>query len=242
MTMPDPQILVRHLQHDPGAGRWLIRGIIEQHYLHCLPDARCSVESYVVYLDHGEHTPAAGALIFGRPESTRCGTWYGPLAGVRTGRYGVTNWQILNLARVWLDPDCQAGGENCLPAVVPGFTDRHGVFRSTLASAAIQAAIQVIGFEYLLHRPPVFLDEPYEIKWLLSYCDTRHHRGTIYRAAGAELHHTNGRGLQTWRWPLPPLTAEQHAQVHRASATDPRARRFRAQRAQLHLPSFTAYL
>lgn len=47
---------------------------------------------------------------------------------------------------------------------------------------------------------------------------------------------TGGRGLQTWRRRLPRLSANHRAAIVRASGRDVRARRFRAQRAQLALP------
>lgn len=81
----------------------------------------------------------------------------------------------------------------------------------------------------------MFLDEPYEIRWLLSYCDTSLHKGTIYRSAGFELYRTNERGIQTWRIRLPRLTTVQDRAIRRASETNPRAQRYRAARAQLEL-------
>ena len=207
------------------------RAIQQGHYLHRMPDPRTSYELFMVIV-HGEW---AGALVFGRPEATRCAEWYGSLTDVEAGRCEVTRWQVLNLARVYLEPNWQAGGRFCTPEFVPGYTDRKGRFRSTLASAVLAEGVRVIGFEYLRRRPPCFLDEPYVIRWLLSYCDTAKHRGTIYAAAGWELYRTNDRGLQTWRTPLPGLTPAQDAQVCEVSTVDPRARGYRARRDQMSL-------
>lgn len=159
--------------------------------------------------------------------------WYGSVEDVESGRAGCTRWQVLNLARVWLDPVVQPGGALHVPGAVPGFIDRRGVFRSTLASAAILQLLSRVGADYLERRPPCFLEEPYELQWLLSYCDTRLHRGTVYRAAGADLYRTNKAGIQTFRWPLPALAADADARVRHAAAVHPRSLRIRGRRAQL---------
>lgn len=223
--------------------RWIAQSLVtEHHYLHAPVDARCSVEGYNIYYDEC----FSGVLLFGRPRSTRCADWYGSVEDVQSGRCEVTRWQVLNLARVWIIPELQPGGAlwqywgKHINHYLPGFFDRKGVFRSTLASEVLRAAVERIGFDYLLQRPPVFLDEPYEIKWLLSYCDTKLHKGTIYKAAGFELYRTNDAGIQTWRVRLPCLTPEQDRAVRQASETSKRAQKYRAQRAQLQLELWTA--
>jgi hypothetical protein len=182
------------------------------------------VEAYAVHLDG----IAVGLLMFGRPEATRCADWYGGVDDVQAGRCEVTRWQVLNLARVWFDPWVQP----CGPAhgATPGFRDRRGVWRSTLASDAIRLAAQRIGTDYLLRHPPCFLDEPYQIEYLMSYCDRRLHRGVIYRAAGFECYRTNANQIETWRLRLPALTPEQDAAVRQASEQSERSRRYRSER------------
>ena len=209
---------------------WAQRMVTAGHYLRTPVDTRCSVEVYLVLVEG----MAVGCLIFGRPEATRCYPWYGSVEDVTTSRAEVTRWQVLNLARVWLSPAVQAGGAWYEPDLLPGFVDRNGTWRSTLASTAIRMAVQRIGFDYLMRRPPCFLDEPYEIRWLLSYCDTRLHRGVIYAAAGFQRYRINGRGIETWRAPLPALTAAQDEQVRDASRRSPRSQRYRAQRIREH--------
>jgi hypothetical protein len=202
------------------------------HYLRTPVDSRCSVEAYGAYCRGWAPEVEAGCLIFGRPEATRCSTWYGSVEDVEAGRCEVTRWGVLNVARVWLSPAVQRGGQCCSAEYgLPGFIDRRGEWRSTLASEVLNAAARTIGYEYLLRRPPCFLDEPYEIRWLMSYADSTIHRGTIYREAGWELYRTNKEGIQTWRTPLPPLTPEQDAEVRRRAGDSPRSKRYRAQRA-----------
>lgn len=203
--------------------------VAQSHYLHRPVDSRCSVEAYSVALDG----VSVGLLMFGRPEATRCGNWYGGVDDVIAGRCEVTRWQVLNLARVWFDPIVQPGGS--LHESTPGYRDRRGIWRSTLASDAIGLAAQRIGRAYLVRRPPCFLDEPYQIEYLMSYCDRRIHRGTIYRAAGFECYRTNSKQIETWRLRLSPLTPEDDVAVRQASALDSRAQCYRMERERCRL-------
>jgi hypothetical protein len=229
--MPD-LITLQPLDHAGLA--WAQSQVTAHHYLHRPVDSRCSVEGYQVWraTRDGRHIAGpVGLLLFGRPEATRCGNWYGSVDDVSAGRCEVTRWEVLNLARVWLDPRWQDGGPFCQPPDVPGFRDRHGTWHSTLASSMLRSAITRIGYDYLVRRPPVWVQEPYQIRYVLSYCNTRLHRGTIYRASGFELYRTNAAGLQTWRIPLPALTPEQDAHVRTLADQHPRSRAYRARRA-----------
>lgn len=208
--------------------------MIDRHYLHKPVDARCSVEGYRLY--DNIHQRIAGWLLFGRPQATRCADWYGSVDDVRLGYCEVTRWQVLNLARVLIHPDYQAGGALYSPDILPGFIDRRGVWRSTLASSMIEMALDRVGYDYLTRRPPCFLEEPYQIEWVLSYCNTHLHRGVIYRAAGFELFHTkNTEGIQTWRKRIAPLTKDQDAIVCQTSWLDKRAGYHRSRRAQMEM-------
>lgn len=222
---------IAHMPRGGDGRRWAAMHIERGHYLHKMPDPRTSFEVYSI----GLHGRLIGALVFGRPEATRCADWYGGVDDVKARRCDVTRWQVLNLARVWVSPDYQAGGALCRPDVVPGYVDRRGMFRSTLASDALRAAMRVIGFDYLVRRPPCFLDEPYQIAWLLSYCDTRLHRGTIYAASGFERYRVNERGIETWRVRLPELTDGQDAEIRAVADVHPRSVRYRHERAQLSM-------
>lgn len=208
--------------------------VAKWHYLHTAVDSRCSPVAYLVSLDAG-HEPVIGCLIFGRPEATRLyqGPFtYGSLKDVQDGRCSYDRWEILNLARVWFDPRVQKGGCWYRSDLLPGYTNRHGAWFSTLASTAIQRALTRIGDDYLSLKPPVFVHEPYEIKAVLSYCDTRLHKGTIYRAAGFDLARVNERGIETyWTTNVTPLTPYQHDMVCKLAARSPRGIRLRSQRA-----------
>jgi hypothetical protein len=220
------------LQLLDAVGRATAQGCVARHhYLRKPVDVRSMPEAYAVRID--AIGVDAGYLIVGRPEATRCYPWYGSVEDVAAGRAEVTRWQVLNLARVWLSPEAQPGGALYeRDDLLPGFIDRRGTFRSTLASSAVSALAQVVVRDYLVRRPPCFVEEPYQLRWLLSYCDTRLHKGTLYRAAGFELYRTNDRGLQTWRLPLRALTAGEDAEAREASRRHARSQAFRARRAQ----------
>lgn len=202
--------------------------VTRHHYLGKPVDPRCSVEGYGVEMDGR----AVGVLILGRPQATACYPWYGSVPDVATGRATCTRWQVLNLARVYFDPCVQPGGALYSSEHIPGFHDRRGRFRSTLGSSAVAALADRVVLDYLIARPPCFLDEPYELRWLLSYCDTRLHRGVLYRAAGFELVRSNENGIQTWRLPLRRLTSDEHHQVAEASLRNPRSIAYRERRAE----------
>jgi hypothetical protein len=214
---------------------WAQATVTRWHYLRTPVDGRCALEGYAVHLaDWGR----VGLLLVGRPEAQRCYPWYGSVDDVAAGRATCSRWEVLNLARVWLDPRFQRGGAYVHAA--PGYTDRRGAWRSTLASTALGLLAAQVGLDYLLRRPPCFLAEPYQLRFLLSYCDptaTHHtprgwqtHHGTIYQASGFECYRTNRAGLQTWRLPLPPLTAVQDAAVRAGAEVCGRSRQYRARR------------
>jgi hypothetical protein len=89
---------------DPEGLKWAQRQVTKFHYLHRPVDARCSVFGYAIAVSKpGRGEREAGLLLFGRPEATRCGTFYGSVEARESGRVDCTRWQILNLARVWVD-------------------------------------------------------------------------------------------------------------------------------------------
>lgn len=199
--------------------RWAQEQVTRFHYLHHPVDVRCRP---LVYLVQYQDQPV-GCLLFGRPEATRVSGWYGSVEDVARGACPLTRWQVLNLARVWLHPDLQAGGRCSI---------------SNAASWAIAQALRRVGFEYLVYHPPVWLNEPYEIREVLSYCDTNVHQGTLYRAANFRLVRTNERGIETYARQLRHLTHAEHAEIARRSRADLRARRLRAARTVVQAPLF----
>src|SRR6266849_9171555 len=154
--------LTLHLAGKAGL-KWCNEQVSLHHYLHSPVDPRCSPVAY--HIRYGDEP--TGCLIFGRPESTKCNGWYGSVSDVATGACRITRWQVLNLARVWLHPDLQYGG-------------RHYV--KNAASWCVSQSLRRVVFDYLMERAVVWMEEPYEIREVLSYCDKRVHTGALYRA------------------------------------------------------------
>lgn len=226
---------------DRAATDWAQRQVAAHHYLHAPVDPRSRPLVYIVELHHPQILPQrVGCLIFGRPESSRCyqgALTYGSQADVAAGRAQFDRWCILNLARVWLDPSTQPYGRLWGTDLLPHYIDRHGCYRSTLASTVISQALARVGYDYLAQHPPVDCQYPYQILAVLSYCDRRRHKGTIYRAASWELARTNEQQIETWYTPaVAPLTREQDVDIRRRSEVSHRSQRIRAKRAQLELP------
>lgn len=226
---------------DRAGTDWAQRQVTAHHYLRTPVDPRSRPLVYVVELRHPQILPQSiGCLIFGRPESTRCYAGrltYGSQADVQAGRACFDRWCVLNLARVWLSPLVQEGGQWCRPSLLPGFIDRRGLWRSTLASHVIGLALARVGYDYLAAHPPVDCTYPYHIRAVLSYCDRRRHKGTIYRAAGFELARTNERQIETWyTTAVAPLSVEQDDDIRRLSEASQRSQRIRGRRMQMELP------
>lgn len=192
---------------------WAQEQVTQHHYLHRPVDARCSPVAYLVMDEDGER---AGCLIFGRPQASRVGGWYGDVADVQTGICPLTRWQIVNLARVWLEPRIQRGGARYVP---------------NAGTSVIAASLSRIVFDLLMLHPPCFLTEPYDLRACLSYLDVRQHRGTLYRAANFRLIRENARGIQTYAIPLRHLTHAERRAIEKRAEQSPRSRRYRAMRA-----------
>lgn len=200
---------------DDRALDWAQAQVSAHHYLHTPVDSRCSVLGYVLMVG-GERL---GCLLFGRPEATRCyqdELTYGSQADVASGRARFDRWEIVNLARVWIDPSLQGTG---------------GWGSGWLATWLIGQALRRVVVDYLHEYPPCYLDEPWKLRTCLSYCDTRIHSGTIYKAAGFRLARTNADGIQTWYRPLRGLQGHERKLIERFSAQSYRSRVYRSQRA-----------
>jgi hypothetical protein len=177
-----------------------------------------------------------GCLVFGRPESTSCFKGlltYGGEKEVASGRARFDRWEILCLSRVWFSARVQSGGDLFRSDFLPGFYDRHGFWRSALASFVLRQSLLIVNRDYLLFHPPCFLDKPYSIRAVLSYCDRSKHRGLIYRAADFQLARVNQDGIETWfSEQIAPLSLEEQERISKASMLDVRAQKVRARKSQ----------
>lgn len=202
-----------YLKLADGSGLdWAQEQVAHNHYLHTPVDSRCSVLAYIVCWDE----TICGCLIFGRPEATRCydgRLTYGSKQDVANGRAQFDRWEVINLARVWIDESVRGIG--------------HG----WLGSWAVGHALKRVVYDYLTVYPPCFLEDPWKLRACLSYCDTQVHTGTLYQAANFQLARTNERGIQTWFRTLRGLQGHERKAIERISTQSYRSRVYRSQRA-----------
>lgn len=192
---------------------WAQRVVTEHHYLHQPVDPRARPMVYVLGMrypgDAADDIDRVGLVMLGIPHATRCGGWWG-YDGLPT------QWQVVDLCRIWLDPAVQAGGWLCDPRFVPGYTDRRGTWRPTVATWAIEQVLARVQTDRVRLWPPVYPAQPYHIELAISYHDPAYHRGTIYRHSHAESMYTDAAGQPVpgssgkygWCWRLPAPTWE----------------------------------
>lgn len=159
---------------DAAALAWAQATVTSSHYLRAPVDPRARPMCYIIMC---EGYPF-GLVILGIPHATRCRGWWG-YEGLPT------QWQVVDLSRIWLSPDIQRGGDACEPGIVPGYFDRNNLWRPTVATWAIGEVLQRVQADRVRLWPPVYPAQPYHIRLAISYSDPKFHRGTIYRLAGA---------------------------------------------------------
>lgn len=179
---------------------WAQETVVRHHYLHQPVSPRARPMAYIV-----KHEQArVGLIITGIPHAVRNWKWW--------GYPGLPNqWQVVDLCRIWINPNFQQGGCMCSAENVPGYIDRHGVFRSTMATWMIQQTLARVQKDRVALWPPVYLNQPYHILLAISYHDPRFHRGTIYKYSGATPMYVDADGQPTpgpsgkfgWCWRLP---------------------------------------
>jgi len=157
----------------------------------------------MVYIISMDDAPL-GLVMGGIPHATKCNGWWG-YPGLPT------QWQVVDLCRIWIAPAIQFGGSLARPDLVPGFVDRKKVFRPTVASWVIGQILSRIQVDRVSLWPPVYLDQPYHIRLVISYHDPAYHKGFIYRETNAIPMYTDGYGKPApgssgkfgWCYPLP---------------------------------------
>lgn len=171
---------------------WAQRTVKEHHYLHQQVNNQARPMVYIVDFksDH------IGLVMVGIPHATRNKNWYGYPDQI-------TQWQVVDLCRIWIDPRFQINSEMCGimagPTVTPGFYDRKGNWRSTLASWVIGEVLNRVQYDRVSLYPPVYPNQPYHIRLVISYHDPQFHNGIIYREMGWEPMY-----WQEMPWPKPP--------------------------------------
>lgn len=186
---------------------WAQRTVTESHYLHQPVHPQARPMAYIVEMNGDP----LGLCMVGIPHATLNKRWWG-----YEGQ--PTQWQVADLSRIWLSPRIQYGGDLCREDVVPGFTDRKGIFRPTTATWLVGNVLQAVQVDRVAMWPPVYLRDPYHIQLVIAYHDPRYHKGTIYRLSGAVPMYTDGAGIACpgstgkfgWCWPLPQPDWEWH--------------------------------
>ncbi len=202
------------------------------HYLHRRLNQASMPWAYLVYQDRGEEGfVRVGCLLFNRPQCYKVTGWFGPAEWVGTGRAYLTQWELVNLARVWLSEEIQLASSRW--------------FVSNAASRTISAALKHIPRDYLLYYPPRDLNQPWKLRECMTYLHARVFQGTIYKASNFILRRDNGAGLLTYSRVLRNLRREEEGLIEVASKLHKRHRRRRAYLEALQevswSPLFTLY-
>ena len=139
--------------------KWAQQLVTEHHYLHRPIHPRSLPFAYAIKLDG----VVIGTIIMATIHYTK-----------KKGLFGYeslpTKWQVLQIARLWIDPQHQGRQSN-----------GHS---NNIASCAIAKMLKRVNSDWLEHHPPKHLDQPFNIELILSYADKGvGHQGTIYRAA-----------------------------------------------------------
>lgn len=186
---------------------WARETAVLGHYLHSLPSSRCQPMTYAVRFgdeEDGYADEPLGFVMAGLPHSTKNKGWWG-YQGLPT------QYQVADLNRIWLSPRIQKGGDLCTPDNVPGFIGWRGRWWPAAGSWLIAEILGRIQRDRIAMKPPVYLDKPYHVRLVISYSDPAHHKGTIYKVAGATPMYTdkegnplpNASGKFGWCWRLP---------------------------------------
>jgi len=156
--------------------KWLNDMATAHHYMHRGVHQRACPFGWAIEFDgelyHQDGRPN-GFIIFASIHYTKL-----------RGEFGYeglpTKWQVLSLSRLWLHDDLPHNSE----------------------TTVIAKAMKQVQRRWLEVHPPVMWDQPYQIRKIISYSDTRYHQGTIYKAANfrqvgrtvSQKRHTNTRG------------------------------------------------
>lgn len=140
------------------------RTVEARHYLRRWPDPRSLPFSYRLLVGDSRLADDGapwGILVFKKPQHHRQRDLFG-YPGLPT------SWQVLDLARVWVNPQLQKRLENGHSACI--------------FSRMVAMAFRCVQRDWIEHHPPVFPELPYHVALIISYCQLSHHDGTAYRA------------------------------------------------------------
>lgn len=151
--------------------------VIKFHYLHRWPVPVSLPFGYVLMINSTRYAPDGrlwGLVVTKKPQHIRQQDLFG-FPGLPTA------WQILDLARVWVNPCLQGVSQSEV------FINRQGQQQSrnlNVFSRMVSRVIKRVQWDWLAVHPPRFPDLPYHITLIISYCQLDHHDGVGYRASG----------------------------------------------------------
>jgi hypothetical protein len=154
------------------------------HYMHRSVHPRATPFGWAVQFDGQLYRPnedPCGFIIFASIHFTKLRNEFG-YSGLPT------KWQVLSLSRLWLHDDLPQNSET---VVIAKCFRQKG-----------HEKLALVQRRWLEVHPPVYPDQPYHIRKIISYADTRYHNGTIYKAANfretgrtvSRKRHRNSRG------------------------------------------------
>lgn len=150
--------LRQRISIEPAERRWLNEQATNCHYMHRGVHPRASPFGWAVRFDGELYQPdgqPSGFIIFASIHYTKL-----------KGQFGYpglpTKWQVLSLSRLWLHDNLPRNSE----------------------TVVIAKAMKLVQRRWLEVHPPRDLSQPYQIRKIISYANTRYHPyGTVYRAA-----------------------------------------------------------
>jgi hypothetical protein len=145
--------------------RWANDWIQRFHYLHTPVSSLACPFSYSIHATDGQ---VIGVVILALPHFTKAKGLFG-YPGLPT------QWQILLISRLWIDPAFQN------KTIIDSNGNEHSL---CVASCAIAQIVKRVNQDWLEHHPPPFPHLPYNLRLLISYADYDWgHKGIVYQAS-----------------------------------------------------------
>lgn len=215
--------IVLQLALEDNERRWARSVWLNDHYMGQGINGRGSPETHMVIREEGKITDdgfvadrrdRVGIITFSRMQSSYCRGWYGSYEQVAAGLAKQSQWEMLSLARFWLDPRLQ--------------DESHPWYIEYVASQILSKSLLTIVYDYLVLHPPAFPLLPWEIKEIISYCNSDLFTGALYTACGFTLarENTSGKrkGLRTYSHTARMLFPEERIRILLASRQNKGAR------------------
>lgn len=218
--------IVLQLALEEHERKWVRSIWRNNHYMHQEINGLARPVTYKIAREEGEITEdgfvadtrdSVGIVSFSHTQSSFCRGWYGSYEDVRAGRARISQWEMLTLARFWLDPRLQK--------------KNHPWYIEQIASQIVGKALLTIVYDYLIQYPPAFLTLPWEIKEIISYCHSDRFLCTLYLASNFTLvrENTTGKrkGLRTYSHTARALFPEERKRILQASMQNKEAQKKR---------------